>query len=65
MEKIWMKKKEIHGRQSLTKLDPRSKDRQTQEAKDLDRLSPSPAGGRWNHSQETRLCLGKWSSKTL
>ena len=27
MEKVWMKKKEIQGRQSLTKLDPRSKDR--------------------------------------
>lgn len=27
MEKIWMKKKEIQGRQSLAKLDPRNKDR--------------------------------------
>ena len=40
MEKIWMKKMEIHGRQSLTKLDPRNKDRQTQEAKDLDKVLP-------------------------
>ena len=56
MEKVWMKKKEIQGRQSLTKLDPRSKGL---------RLSPSPAGGGWTGSQETGLCLGRWSSKTL
>lgn len=54
MEKVWMKKKEIQGRQSLTKLDPRSKGL---------RLSPSPAGGGWTGSQETGLCLGRWSSR--